>query len=641
MAVQIPKLKRIAPQAGAPTARITARAPDFARGLAKTSAAIEGVAGAAISALNHAEDNAINVEKYNRGTAFKNWIDEQKEGNNKKGILGLRRIKGDPTEAYNQFDEDLDTKFKEFTAGKGLSSRAQRKIESHLRIVYDDTRKKRLIDYGNQYDKYDQRNTDAAVALASKEAVDNAGLLDLSDIGTLIEFNIKLKEMSDLRIERALRTGRAHDISEGSPEKGITYVDSDKNERLVKLDSVVDLKRKEDASNTIFRTIDLMINSGEIDKADFMFKGFSRQLDDVHKPKLAARLEKAKIKRNAMVVVSGTAHMSGPDAITEIEKIKDSAVRIEAFRIKSANDSNKAQIIRIQSNKVRNTLSKYIDERMSSDNPFSSIYQMEEDPVIKKFWGDLDTSKQRDMLREMVDRPAGKSDIKSVTELMEYSRERGFETLPFEKFREMAVGINASDFRRLTGYWMTANRETTLPQEQRAGKEAKIAILQMAAAIRVDGIPLMKLNKKGQPLGSFRKMGNELMALVEESSSEIPKRKQGIRDWARDALGDLLTERKRKADEQKRLDDAAGGFFSRIFTKDAPVPKPLAPSGETPALSVSPEDVPAKKTTARAFLDLGDAEVIALKREWQAENEGSPTAAQLIKFFNDRNKESK
>ncbi|MGL4560323.1 MAG: hypothetical protein ACRCV5_22710, partial [Afipia sp.] len=208
MAVTLPKVDRIAPQAPASTGRVQGEAPNMAAPIAAVGKSLEGIGAATVDYFAIQEKAASDdaklavVNRFNeRAIILRDGGTLKDAAGNDEKILGARNTQGDPTEVYKDYDDRL-AKFRDelLSSGEGWSDRTKAAVTRGLNEAYNDVRLKNLSYEGSQYAQYRKDVTDTAAKNMYGDVMDSTIYMNAADPKSFAPFDESISKIRNLRI---------------------------------------------------------------------------------------------------------------------------------------------------------------------------------------------------------------------------------------------------------------------------------------------------------------------------------------------------------------------------------------------------------------------------------------------------------
>ena len=311
MPVQVPTLNRFNAQPEASVGRIDYTPADVTKPMEVQAGAAERLAGAAEKQYIQAEHNAAITTATAAASEYHRHLEDGLEG-----PQGVKRVKGDPTEAYKYYDEKAAAKKEEIL---GKYSDASDLVKSTIAAKLNDTDNKfydrKTTAFGNQVAVYRSTVAKDSVELTKNDMMDATTHLDIKDPHALVPLDAKISEILDTRTQEGIANGTVTKDKDGN------YIYS----------ASAKLQIAKDTSDGLTKTISNLIASGDVEGAKFLTEKYSGYLDAVNKPKIEEKTQKAFKDQSAMNEFDAVRNLSGPAAIAKLEKIEDPKIREKAL----------------------------------------------------------------------------------------------------------------------------------------------------------------------------------------------------------------------------------------------------------------------------------------------------------------------
>lgn len=203
MPVNIPRLNRIQPSDTLPSNdRIKGQAQDQSRNILNQTNQIAALGERGIQINKAYEDEKIDNLSSEANQAYAEWS-AQKLGK-------LKAFKGDPTDAYAQYDLDEKEFFDKLMNDKpDLNERVRRGVTSNLAKSQNANRIRVLKQRGYQKEVYENNLFESDVKLKKNDLSVSAGYIKKGDRTSTIEFNQGLSDIKTLIAKRGLKNGTA------------------------------------------------------------------------------------------------------------------------------------------------------------------------------------------------------------------------------------------------------------------------------------------------------------------------------------------------------------------------------------------------------------------------------------------------
>lgn len=331
MPVNIPRLQQIAPSNSTPNDRIRATVRDQSSTILQRSQAVSNLGERAIEINRAYEDNKIDNLSSEANQKYAEWSTQK--------LQQLKNHKGDPTDAYAQYDIDE----KEFLDGiisdkPDLNERVRRGLTSNLAKSQNSNRIKVLKQRGFQKEVYEHGLYTADLDINNQDLAVSAGYIEKGDKTSTVQFNEKLNNIRTIVAKNAIRTGLAEEIDDDS--KGDhRYTDADGNEIRIKLSNAAKAQTYEQMNKGVVNAVDVLIASGKTSEARDMMEDYAKLIDAKSKAKFEKRLQTTESENEARVFLQNIKGKSDDEQVRLIDGIKDSETRSEAIKIKHLDDT--------------------------------------------------------------------------------------------------------------------------------------------------------------------------------------------------------------------------------------------------------------------------------------------------------------
>jgi hypothetical protein len=204
-------------------------------------------------------------------------------------------------------------------------------------------------------------------------------------------------------------------------------------------------------SEGVKTSLEVMIASGRVEEAKKLQERYQGFLDPVSAAAVQTKFTSATRKGEAYSFISNIRGKSEDAQIEAIDKIKDPELRSEVLKIKDSDDA-KMESLRERKSKVNyNTLAGHVLDKMNSEQPYFGVADLENDPIYKNTWDNLDAKGKKAIL-EMVNSPKDtnpKAEAR-VQNLFFGNEEVQIETVTPEEFSSYLTGLNKADRKKYT-----------------------------------------------------------------------------------------------------------------------------------------------------------------------------------------------
>lgn len=446
MAIQLPKIDRIAPQQSAPSDKLTVSIPDFTKAADIQGAATDKLAAQAQKFAEDREDQAIETHATQKANEYYNFVEQQIEGKN-----GLKYQDGDPTAAYDKFNETIHQKVDEYLSDEsGLSERAKLTLAQKLQEVQQRTHYKAATIYGSLYDSYATRVTNDGVDLEKRGLTDATSYIQKDDPNSLTHFDLGVQKIIDLRFKNGERVGTVTKDADGN------YIPNPS----------VQLQVAKDLSEGVTNAVENLVVSGRLDEAEILREKYGKYIDPVNSKKLTKSTEVAVKKNLAFTMLDTVRDMPQEKAMDKIDDIKDPEVRQTVEKLYNDHLTRKASIINNSSKTNYNEAANFILQKQNSGNPFVSTTEMENDPYVSKLLPKITDAKQKKALYAAIS-PPKESNVSDKNTLYDDLFAGNFKGMSFQDLNEKMAHLNKADRALFEKKFAAINTETGGEENQR------------------------------------------------------------------------------------------------------------------------------------------------------------------------------
>lgn len=626
MPVKIPNLQRNQPVAPTSQGQINVNVPSAARGIAQRGEALSNLTAQTGKLFQKFEDDAIDTEKLNAVGQYQRWYKIKLDGDSNAGITGLKHFEGNPTEKYNEFDEEAIKKQEEILSKSKLSERGKNVLKHALTNKHNSLYDIRLTSYGNQYSRYREQVLSGSVGLEKQSAVENMGFVKAGDESSLAPFNSTINNLRNLHISHGLKIGTAQEAEDGK----YLFVGDDGVQKRVNLNSSVKHKIAKDIADTTFESINLLIKNKQVDQAKFVMDRYKDQLDPLNKAKLDKAFDDADIEVKSLEALGKMEGLSFPQQRSKINALpsksaKQVKIKQEAMKFLDANERYRDNLQKRDSKEVYNTLAVEVLEKMNSSEPYDNLFQLEANPKYKNLIDRVTDVKQRKALIEMIDSPKASSE-EVYSKNLELLRNGQYFGMSGPDLMTNTVGLSSSDKKFFRSQWTKQNTETEGQERAKVNWVSK-QLFRMA-----DGSGLIKKDRFGKLTKKSRKFMNELETDVLLEAEQIPKNLgvEGTTSWIKRIM---LQKVKEKESARVPWLERLRGFITGDDNEPVKKPLPLPRDGKRPL-------VPAAPTASTGLNTLSSQERMKVFQAYKKAHNGQRpgTREELSKWYKEQGK---
>ena len=527
--IQVPRLERVGVVEPSTEGRLTAQAPDTSAPTRAIAQGLDDIADAAIKYLEKSENDYGNNIAVGVGTEYDQWVTEKLEGKN-----GIKFIDGDPTEAYNKFQEEEAT-FRESLLARDYDDKVRGKVQKKLLERSNLAINRATVFEGNQYSVFRDRTYNSAVNIEkTKNAMDSVALLDPNDVSTTAPFDDVLSRITSSRVEQGVAVGTVQESAEGNYRtlqdgKEVTY----------QLSKPVMESIAKDTSEATYNAINNLLASDKLDHAKFMMSRYDNYLDPVNKAKLTEKIEKETVKEKAINLVASAFGKSPDEQRKIITGEKDPEIKQEAMKRLAAQERYQSQIESRDSSEIYNKLFIRIQDRMKSSEPFETIYQLDDDPEFSRLIGRVTNGKQRQALYELVEAPK-ESNEEQLADMLDALRNGKFVDMSAGQLAQQSAGLSESHKNLLRREWIKVNTESESQEAAKVSRVTKEVYRQFQANGLIKVVKGKETKRSKQERAAFE---TDLLGDVQTLPPNMSY--QEVSDYVRDRVADFIYEKKK------------------------------------------------------------------------------------------------
>lgn len=438
MAVQVPRINRFEPQAQPSQGRSEVNVPNL-------SGAVQPQVSAAMSLGENVGEFFLKQEEAAIDTAAKAAANEYSIYLNQE-LNKARQFQGDPTSVYSQFDEGSVKKYEEIVnKNPNLSSRGKAAVQGALSEIATSYKIKRDTAYSGQYYDYDKKVTEDAVGLTAQDLMSQASYINPEDENSFRGVDATIRRIGNLY--------KTHGEKFGAVER-------DENGNQIATPGI-QLQIAKATSDGLVASIQNLNDSGRPDLADAMFAKYYKYIDVKKQDDLTKKIREEKQKIDVENTVVQTIGMTPEKAELFISKtFKDNPdAKNKAFEALDTRTRQLDNIATRTSNKHYSIAANHVFDRMNSSDPYVTVYEMENDPVVAKSLNMITKPEQRAALQKIVQKPS-KSNYEVFSRNLENQRLNRYAGMPAETFLQETSGLNSEDFNRMYRAWTDSNKES-------------------------------------------------------------------------------------------------------------------------------------------------------------------------------------
>ncbi len=563
MAVRIPRVKPIPSSPAPTTGRIRATIQDDAAGILRGASRVASLVDTGEKIRLKYEDEKINQLSNETKQAYNEW--------NTTALLDLRKIKGDPTDAYVEYEEAEQKKYQELLDKRpDLNERVKRHVTANLQKVQSSYRMKVLKQRGMQQETYKNNLFESTVKLEKSTLPDNASLASANIKGSFLPFDQNLSDLATTISQRGLEDRTVTQLPDDAKSWSHAYRDGDGKLVKVKWDESAQLRVATEQGEGVTATINSIIDSGETEQAELIYDRYKDYLDPKSKSKLLNKFEKETKRDEAFDLAGEIETKPKADQVAAIDNIKDPEVKSETLKIMSTNASRRANLTKRSQDVNYEVLLKNIDA-MRKAGQINGVSDLESSQAYKATWDKLSRKQQKSIEEEF--KAPKKSNNEALVTIQDLILGDLSAVTPAQ-FQESLVGLKESDKGKYTTRYLNAkSQKSNLISTTRVNKRgSELLKNKLYATGLIKNNEYGKLDKKS--FDSLAKANDDLINYLEGVPATISDK-------------DLSDHVNNYIDEKKKTELFGGGpsFFSRFnpFSDDEEEVRPTPRAIPRPA----------------------------------------------------------
>lgn len=615
MPINLPVIKEDQTGAAAPQAgRLEAPALNTTQPLDQEQNALDSAGKDVIKYTNQVAYQEADNTATAADNEFQTWHKQMLYGNpsDPNAPKGLIYQEGDPKQLYDDFNKAAQQKLNELSAapdGQTWSDQTQnivnRRLNKRANELYDES----LTQYGGQKAKYDTTTAQTNSDLAAKALPLLSAQVDPDHPETFGPIQSKIDDIKQPLIAHALQYGGAIQTEDGQTI----------------LTPAVQAQVSKAVSDGLSKTIENLYHSDQgdgvsIGKAQALKAQFADQIDPFSKANLTDKGNEAILKQKSLALsnVINTKGANDPEVLNAPLDIRQQAMKM-------SNDYQR-EMEQISDRKQKGNYqiaAKQVLAQQSSGQPWASVTQMMNDPVVKRTYNNMNPAQQQ-ALQSMVVAPKNTSpdaQVKWDNLLSGHDPDgNSLRGMPSDVLATYMTNMNKTSQNGAQAQWKALNSSTGPQQEQ---QYKNIATEFMTQAV---GSGLVKKNQYG---------GNNIQ----------PSDQQRFAAMKTELLGTLPTDGSVMSTKERQ--DYVAKFIAAKQTSQAFAPParpsfngsssqtPTTPSVPNSGASVQPgtPSAPPITSAAQAYQALPKPVVATWTAQYKKDYGVAPTAQNLMDYI--------
>lgn len=465
MPTVIPRLNRIQPTANEipSSGRINARAKDQSQGVLRNINSIVDI-GDKVGQINQQYENEkIDMLTQEGEREYTAWSSGE--------LAKIRTYKGDPTDAYANYEKQEKSKLEEITNKRPeLNERVKSFFTSNMDKVRNSNRIGMLKQRGLQQNVYENNLFESSVKLKKNTLANTAGYIRKDDPTSSLMFDQNIADIKTLVAKRAIENGTAKELDSDAKSWSHIYRDPSGQVVKVQMDNIAKARTAKELNEGISTSIKVLIDSGYTEEAEILrdkYKGF---IDPRNTATLARKFKVGDTKNQAYGIVGELAQLHPEDDADKIEakisSIKDEEVKHKVRQIQDSNSTHRAHSQERKIKKNYETLSSRVSELTNNGTRYMSMEDLQENPLYKETWDSLDAKRKKSITDQI--KPPKTTAISSESKIQNlwFGNDPDFDinTITPEEYNNYLSGLSAADRKQYNTRFFNHRSETSSEQ---------------------------------------------------------------------------------------------------------------------------------------------------------------------------------
>jgi len=437
MAVQIPRLQKLGPQAPESIGRIPTDVVQQAPATQQVDQAVTGAMSQVADYYGRVEEEAAQTTSTE---ASLKW-----DISTRTKLHQLKQIEGNPTEHYAKFDEDSVQLENDITKQyEGSSGRTQHLIKEKILKSRQGMADTRALFEGAQFSKYQDKVSTSKIVVSQDKMLDAAMFATKGQPSSLIELAKVREEIVNEHLEMAVRKGVAtKDVETGK----ITVPDSYK--------PIIDRAIRTDLTKGLGDVVKTLNQSDKPEEAQYVLDVYSADILGPEKNSLRKSSDSKVVELMALKVADKVRGLDGKAAIDAIRKsTSDLVVREKAEEIFNA-----------QAVRKKHAVERDQDQRFESalgalkGKDYTSVTELELDKDFQSHTSGLKHAQIESIKKLVFARPEF-SNEKVKFEMLDLIKSGKLADLSSAQFYQKAGELSTDDFNKYERIYIQDVNET-------------------------------------------------------------------------------------------------------------------------------------------------------------------------------------
>lgn len=529
MPVKLPDLPKHESQAPLSVGRIpkSIDTPNSLPAMHQQSKDVQNIGDQLVQYQDKVEADAADAEATKRASEYEVSFRRKLYGDGQ--TAGVKFQEGDPTPAYQQFDSDMDEEYKRLTDVSDFSPRAAQLINQRVTDRANQLQLTRLSEYGAQSARYQDQVYSSDIDLKKQAlATDGASLIQAGDDSSFKVFDDLYGGIRNTNIRKALAN---HTAVRDDANGDIIYHDDTTNETYkVSMSPIAQIDMNKDLSEGTYNAMNVLLKSGQVDKANALKERYGDSLDAYKKAQIADDFERATVEEKAYLLA---AHPDQKKKILSgLNEAMAAKVQDHADSIKETRQARAEQRQQRSDKLYANRTFQIINDAKNGDRPFVSLQDGMENPTFKEAYDKISDPKIKQAIVDAMQRPKYTSGVAKarMNDLILGNKDgvtlRGMspDDLEIEK-----RGLSPGDAKTLDRQWTVMNSENGDQIEKKnkiSGKLLKDEFM------RVNKLTEDEFNRiSGAEFDKFQNWRNEFVDTLPEDQMTTKEIETSVRQF--------------------------------------------------------------------------------------------------------------
>ena len=479
MPISIPTLKKIQSSPTPAGQRVKGQVRDSAGLIENITGNVVSLANKGADLYQEIEDNKINQLSEESGQKYSEW--------HTKKLIELKSYKGNPTDAYAQFDKDEKEFSEKLLASRpNLNERVKRHVEASLGKTQSSHRIQVIKQRGLQENLYNTNLYESSLKLKQNDMPLAAGDIRIGDESSFHIFNQNVVDIKTLIAKKGLKEGTVEKLPGNSKTASHTWRDVDGNIHKVKMSNIAKERVAKEISDGIANSVKVLIDNGRSKEAAELMKRYGKSIEGKEHVTIEKKFKSVRVKEASFAAYKKIANKSAADKSTAINKMMKTNPEV-ARELDEINDAEEARRSKSRKRRIENAnyrASKQVFDKMNGGNPYNGIAEYKNDPNTNQDDWETMSGKDRERIKKMIVAPKDSSNgsLVKLNNLF-LGRDDNFkiETITPEEFESRyKAGLSKADRKAANSKFQTLRIETASTQRathKRAGELLKRELL--------------------------------------------------------------------------------------------------------------------------------------------------------------------